>query len=103
MELSSTDNGKDAMDDMQRMQQGLQYLLELDGEVFPMKNGFWTFIVARLVTPNASIPHGLRYSLTLHDRNNQRVLGYDNAHAIRIGSRGYQTTRKLWGSQASQE
>ena len=29
------------------------------------------------------IPQGVRYSLTLHDRNKQRIIGYDNAHAIR--------------------
>jgi len=27
-------------------------------------------------------PHGVRYSLTLHDRSNRRVLGYDNAHGV---------------------
>ena len=27
-------------------------------------------------------PHGLDYSLTLHDPNGKRLLGYDNAHTI---------------------
>jgi hypothetical protein len=27
--------------------------------------------------------HGIRYSLTLHDKYGARVLGYDNAHAVR--------------------
>ena len=29
------------------------------------------------------IPHGIRYSLTLHNRYGTRVLGYDNAHAVK--------------------
>jgi hypothetical protein len=28
-------------------------------------------------------PHGIRYSLTLHDKYGTRVLGYDNAHAVK--------------------
>ena len=28
-------------------------------------------------------PHGIRYCLTLHDNFGTRVLGYDNAHAVR--------------------
>lgn len=33
------------------------------------------------VTPK--VPHGIRYSLTLHDPYGTRILGYDNAHAIK--------------------
>jgi len=36
------------------------------------------------VEPKPEIPHGIRYSLTLHDRGGNRVLGFDNAHGIRI-------------------
>jgi len=46
----------------------LDTLLSLDGEIFPMDNGYWVKIDARRVAPNARIPHGIRYSLTLHDR-----------------------------------
>ncbi len=31
-------------------------------------------------------PHGLNYSLTLHDEDGERLLGFDNAHAVREGS-----------------
>ena len=27
-------------------------------------------------------PHGLRYSLTLHDKDGARLVGFDNAHAV---------------------
>ena len=46
---------------------GLETLLELDGEVFPMENGYWTKIEAHRVSPSDQIPHGIRYSLSLHD------------------------------------
>jgi hypothetical protein len=29
------------------------------------------------------IPHGIRYSLTLHEPYGDRILGYDNAHAVK--------------------
>ena len=29
------------------------------------------------------IPHGIRYSLTLHDEYGKRVLGYGNAHSVK--------------------
>lgn len=32
------------------------------------------------VTPER--PHGLSYSLTLHDAENKRILGFDNAHPV---------------------
>ena len=31
-------------------------------------------------------PHGLNYSLTLHDANDERLVGYDNAHPVRTGA-----------------
>jgi len=58
----------------------LENLLNLHGEVFPMDNGYWVKFEAYLVEPTKTIPHDIRYSLTLHDKNNHRVIGYDNAH-----------------------
>jgi hypothetical protein len=37
--------------------------------------------------PHYFDPHGIRYSLTLHDQSGARVLGYDNAHSIKPHSR----------------
>ena len=61
----------------------IENLLMLDGEVFPMDNGFWVKFEAKRIDPNPKVPHGVRYSLTLHDRRNQRVVGYDNAHSFK--------------------
>ena len=35
------------------------------------------------VPANADIPHGIRYSLTLHEPYGNRILGYDNSHAVK--------------------
>jgi len=38
------------------------------------------FVVKR-VPVSAEQPHGLSYSLTLHDEKGERLVGFDNAHA----------------------
>lgn len=73
----------------------LDTLLDLDGEIFMMDGGYWMKIEAKRVSISRSIPHGVRYSLTLHDRNNVRVAGYDNAHAIKTKSRKRFSGRKI--------
>ena len=75
---------------------GLVALLDLDGEVFPMVNGFWTKIEAKMAMQNEGIPHGVRYSLTLHDCDNLRVLGYDNSHRFKTGRKGYGVKMIEW-------
>ena len=66
----------------------LQTLLDLDGMIYPLENGYWVKFRAQKVEPTSRIPHGISYSLTLHDRNNTRVLGYDNAHGIKRKKKG---------------
>jgi hypothetical protein len=73
----------------------LDTLLDLDGEIFMMDGGYWVKIEAKKVSVSPSIPHGVRYSLTLHDRYNVRVVGYDNAHAIKIKTRKRFSGRKI--------
>src|SRR5271157_120203 len=36
----------------------------------------------RRVSPNPGRPHGVEYSLTMHDSNNRRLVGFDNAHPV---------------------
>ena len=61
----------------------IRTLLDLDGVIFWPKPNYWVKFEARLVSPTKHVPHGIRYSITLHDRSNRRILGFDNAHAIR--------------------
>lgn len=58
-------------------------LLDLDGSILDQGNGYWIKIEARRVRPTPGVPHGIAYSLTLHDRYGTRVLGFDNAHAVK--------------------
>jgi hypothetical protein len=73
----------------------LETLLNLDGEIYVMDAGYWVKIEAKRVSQSPSIPHGIRYSLTLHDRNNVRVLGFANAHAIKPKGRKRFSGRKV--------
>jgi len=74
----------------------LETLLDLDGETFPMENGYWTKFEASRVEPTLQIPHGIKYALTLHDKNNTRVLGFDNAHAFKPKKKKYGTRKITW-------
>lgn len=73
----------------------LETLLDLNGEVFMMENGYWVKFEAKRVSPSSSIPHGISYSLTLHDKNNVRVVGFDNAHAVKTKGRKRFSGRKI--------
>src|SRR5271168_4943404 len=58
----------------------LEVLLSLDGYEFRFASGYAVKYQARRVSVSAGRPHGIKYSLTLHDRNRRRVYGIDNAH-----------------------
>ena len=62
------------------METGLDTLLDLDGTTYRLDSGYWVKFEARRVTATAQRPHGVTYSLTLHDCRNLRVMGFDNAH-----------------------
>ena len=62
---------------------GLQNLLDLSGSIIDQDNGYWIKIEAWPVAPSKEMPHGIRYSLTLHEPYGKRILGYDNAHAVK--------------------
>lgn len=72
----------------------LQTLLELNGFVFYTKKGYWVKFEACTVKPTKNIPHGIKYSLTLHDKDNRRIVGYDNAHDC-LPKRGLYRTKKV--------
>ena len=62
---------------------GLDTLLDLDGSILEQEGGYWIKIEVRLMPPSEHARHGIRYSLTLHDKYGTRVLGFDNAHAVK--------------------
>ncbi len=38
-----------------------------------MDNGYWVKFEVKQVASNENIPHGIKYSLMLHDKHNQSV------------------------------
>lgn len=66
----------------------LDALLLLDGETFVVGEigSHWVKFVVKRVAATAQRPHGLSYALTLHDKSGKRLLGFDNAHAVREGT-----------------
>jgi hypothetical protein len=68
---------------MSRPDIGLETLLDLDGSILEQEGGYWIKIEVRRIPPSEHAHHGIRYSLTLHDKYGTRVLGYDNAHAVK--------------------
>jgi len=74
----------------------LQTLLDLDNKVYYLEDGSWVKFEAKKVTPTKHIPHGVKYSLTLHDKNNKRIVGYDNAHDCLPKRRNYRAKKVKW-------
>ncbi len=58
-------------------------LLDLHESILDQGNGYWIKLEAWCVEVSEQIPHGIRYSLTLHEPYGNRILGYDNAHAVK--------------------
>ena len=67
---------------------GLSNLLDLDGERIVIEEtlGLWVKFEIKKV-PITVRNNGVRYSFSLHDRHNKRILGFDNAHAIEFGGK----------------
>jgi hypothetical protein len=62
---------------------GISTLLDLHGQIIDQEDGYWVKIETWQVEPTNEVPHGVRYSLTLHEPGGRRILGYDNAHAVK--------------------
>jgi len=58
----------------------LELLLDLDGLHFAQEGGIWIKYEVSTVKTTVERPHGIKYSLTLHDPQGQRIFGIDNAH-----------------------
>lgn len=84
-------------------QSDLRHLLDLNDEVFFLDSGCWVKFEVKLVKATPSIPHGIRYSLTLHDKFNQRMLGYDNAHAVKPKKKKYGCRKLTWDHKHKQD
>ena len=81
----------------------LETLLDLDGGVFLMDSGYWAKFEASRVDSTKQIPHGIWYSLTLHDRNNTRIFGFDNAHGHKPKRKKYGARKVTWDHEHKME
>ena len=74
---------------MERRDETLDTLLDLDGQVLVLDEDgdYWVKFEVRRAAITPERPHGLAYSLTLHGKDNGRLVGFDNAHAARYSSR----------------
>ena len=70
---------------MRAKDHSLDTLLDLDGDSYVLDGLYWVKFEAKRVPVSSEKPHGLDYSLTLHDDRGARLLGYDNAHGIQEG------------------
>jgi hypothetical protein len=71
-----------------RREPALDALLDLDGQLLVVdpEARYWVQFVVRRVTPTEARPHGLGYSLTLHGPAGERLVGFDNAHLVKVRS-----------------
>ncbi len=69
---------------MSRRDEGLDRLFDLDGFIAEVGGGLWVKIVAQRVPSDVDRPHGVSYTLTLHDATGRRVFGIDNSHVVRL-------------------
>jgi hypothetical protein len=59
----------------------LQTLLDFNGYTYFIESGrYWVKFEVHRIDPTKYVPHGISYSITLHDAYNTRIVGYDNAH-----------------------
>ncbi|NDJ12302.1 MAG: hypothetical protein EBY17_14080 [Acidobacteriia bacterium] len=74
---------------MEARDRTLDTLLDLDGQVFIVDEAgeYWVKFRVRRIAVSPERPHGLDYSLTLHGKNNERLIGFDNAHGVRQSAR----------------
>ncbi len=68
----------------QKHDPALDSLLDLDGltMVVDPEGGHWVKFVVTQVPATEAKPHGLNYSLSLHGRDGERLVGFDNAHRV---------------------
>jgi hypothetical protein len=64
---------------------GAEAFLDLDGQILVIdsKGAYSVRFSVQRVGRSPERPHGLNYPVTLHGPDGRRLIGFDNAHAIR--------------------
>jgi len=78
-------------------------LLDLDGLVLVIDPAgkHWVKFTARRVPLSSARPHGIAYSLTLHDEEGNRLVGFDNAHAVAATRGPARRSRRKYDQRSS--
>ncbi len=70
---------------MGRKTENIDALLDLHGQIMVIdEKGHWVKFVVKQIPVSKSKPYGIDYSFTLHNKNGERVVGFDNAHSIKV-------------------
>jgi hypothetical protein len=75
----------------------LEFVLSLHGFEFQFARGYLVKFEALRAPKSPGRPHGIKYSLTLHDPRGRRIYGLDNAH--KAGRRREFDHRHVYGSR----
>ena len=81
----------------------LDCLLNMNGAKFFRDDGYWYQFEAKLTERTPERPHGLSYSLTLHDKHNKRVFGIDNAHGYDFKKNRFSGRRVVYDHKHQEE
>jgi hypothetical protein len=63
-----------------------EYFLSLNRQWIGYDNGYWVTCRVTAVQPTEQRPHGFQYSFSLHDGNDDRILGFNNAHTVDVAT-----------------
>jgi hypothetical protein len=74
----------------------LETLLELNGIEYGIGAGYWVKFSAKKMPPSEHRPHGIKYSLTMHNQYGTRLVGFDNAHLADIKRKKFTAKRFAW-------
>ncbi len=80
------------------MDHSIDNLLYLHDQIIEVDKdlGYWVKFFVKPVDVTDGKPHGISYSLTLHDSTSERIMGFDNAHSINDKTKGqYSVHRKV--------
>ena len=73
-------------DDKYDPEESLQRLLDLNGEIMDIGEGYWVKFDVHKIEPDEKRPHGIAYSLCLFSPDDERLVCFDNAHPVTVGS-----------------
>ena len=79
-----------------KTRKSLRALLELDDIEYGITGGFWVKFSVVEVEFNKHRPHGIKYSLTMHNKYGTRLVGYDNGHLADVKRKKFSAKRVEW-------